>query len=282
MDHIRANTHRELPLPELARVAGFSPYHFHRVFSAVAGETVAAFTRRARLERAVSMMRGGPHKTLSSIAAEVGFATPSEFSRVFRHAYGRAPSTWDRRSRLDGGDDFVSGRSGSSNGSSGPAGGPFDVAVRKHPPCELLYVRVQDPWRGDHLTVGYRRLLEEAERLGIPSGGRRLLGLSWESDKATPLERLTYDLALAVQPGLPAAPGFGLGRLPAMTSAEVACSSLPEVAMAWDHLYEEWLPGSGFEPVDLPAIKRFRRCPEVLDVDAWLVDCTIPLRPSRP
>ncbi|MCP3992452.1 MAG: helix-turn-helix domain-containing protein [Actinomycetia bacterium] len=54
------------------------------------------------MERAVQLMRGSPHRTLSSIAAEVGFATPFDFSRVFRAQFGCSPSIWDRRSRLDG------------------------------------------------------------------------------------------------------------------------------------------------------------------------------------
>ena len=39
-------------LEELARIAHFSPFHFHRVFRAMAGESVGALLRRLRLERA--------------------------------------------------------------------------------------------------------------------------------------------------------------------------------------------------------------------------------------
>jgi YesN/AraC family two-component response regulator len=39
-------------LEQLAKVACFSEFHFHRIFRAVAGETVANFTNRLRLEKA--------------------------------------------------------------------------------------------------------------------------------------------------------------------------------------------------------------------------------------
>ena len=37
-----------LPLDELAQVAGFSSYHFHRIFTAITGETVNGFSNRLR------------------------------------------------------------------------------------------------------------------------------------------------------------------------------------------------------------------------------------------
>jgi AraC family transcriptional regulator len=36
IDYIEANIDRDLSLPELAEVAHFSPFHFHRIFRAMA------------------------------------------------------------------------------------------------------------------------------------------------------------------------------------------------------------------------------------------------------
>lgn len=37
-------------LDEVAQIASYSPYHFHRVFMLVVGETFASFMRKRRLE----------------------------------------------------------------------------------------------------------------------------------------------------------------------------------------------------------------------------------------
>lgn len=174
MDHIRQHLSEDLSLARLAEFAHFSRFHFHRLFKSVAGETVAAFTRRARLERAVYLMRGAPHRELTSVALEVGFATPSDFSRVFRSAYGMAPSQWDRKSRLDDANDFA----------PDPAapGQSFLVARVEHAACRVGYVRVRNPWSSDALTDGYARL-----RASLQSTAERpdakLVGLSWDSAK---------------------------------------------------------------------------------------------------
>ena len=56
IDHVVANLEQPLALADVARVAAFSPFHFHRVFQKLVGETLAAFVRRLRLERALGMM----------------------------------------------------------------------------------------------------------------------------------------------------------------------------------------------------------------------------------
>ena len=52
IDYIGANLDSDLKLHTLAKAANFSPYHFHRIFGAMMGETVRQFIQRLRIERA--------------------------------------------------------------------------------------------------------------------------------------------------------------------------------------------------------------------------------------
>ena len=56
VDHVLLHLDEPLRLEDLAAVAGFSQFHFHRIFRALMGETLARFVKRVRLERALSMM----------------------------------------------------------------------------------------------------------------------------------------------------------------------------------------------------------------------------------
>lgn len=276
IDHVRQNLSADLSLEALSKIACFSPYHFHRIFRSVTHETVAAFIRRARLERAVYLMRSSPDRPLSSIAMEVGFGTPSEFSRIFKKQYGQTPRSWDRQSRLDDVEDFIAGLF------EEPPPPPNPPRVRARLPARLAYVRARSPWTSPSLGEGYARLTGWLTDRGVQWRTRSLVGLSFDNDKATPLERLTYDLGFAVDDDFTADGEFGLHALPGGKAVEVHATSLPEVAMAWDYLYRTWLPGSGYEPDDLPVLKRFRRAPDVFDERAWDVDCSIALRPQSP
>ena len=73
IDYLRANLDRPVKLKELAKVACFSEFHFHRIFGAVAGETLNQFTNRLRLEKAARLLRFS-QQSLTDIALECGFS----------------------------------------------------------------------------------------------------------------------------------------------------------------------------------------------------------------
>jgi AraC family transcriptional regulator len=95
IDHIVQNLGEPLQLEDVARVACFSPFHFHRIFRALVGETLNAFVKRVRLERAVVLRSHRPDATLTEIALACGFSSSSDFSRSFRAHYGVPPSLFD-------------------------------------------------------------------------------------------------------------------------------------------------------------------------------------------
>ncbi|MEZ4428560.1 MAG: AraC family transcriptional regulator [Nannocystaceae bacterium] len=276
MDHVRRDLTGDLDLTTLARVAHFSPYHFHRVFKAVAGETLTAFVQRARLERAAYLMKAAPARPLGSIALEVGFSAQSDFNRVFRRRYGLAPGDWDRASRLDDRplvDDLEAIKRAWLKEHVPKA------TVVSRPACRLLYARTRGPFQVDALREGYAALTAWLSGRGVDWRTRPLVGLSWDHYETTPLDQVRYDLGFSVDEGLAPEGAFGVHMLPAARAVEVRCvGPLVAVAVAWDYLYDEWLPRSGREPAELPALKRFHTLPDALAWASWDVSCSIALK----
>ena len=152
------------------------------------------------------------------------------------------------------------------------------AAVVRRPAARLAYVRVGDPWRGDHLADGYQRLTSWLVERGVAPTDGTLVGLTWENEKSTPLDRLTYDLGVTVDQRIEPTGEIGVHELSPGPAVEVHCRSLHATAAAWEYLYGTWLPASPWEPADGPATKWFRSRPRRLDAAAWNVDCSIPLR----
>lgn len=94
IDYIEANIDRDLSLGELAKVAHFSPFHFHRIFSAMVGETLNNFIQRIRLEKAAMKLALNPKKSITEIAFECGFSGSSAFARAFRESFHMSASDW--------------------------------------------------------------------------------------------------------------------------------------------------------------------------------------------
>ena len=78
-------------LEDLAAMAHFSPYHFHRIYHSVAGETVSATVRRIRLALATRLLEQGSH-SITQVAMEVGYESPQAFTRAFGQFAGQSPS----------------------------------------------------------------------------------------------------------------------------------------------------------------------------------------------
>jgi len=96
IDHIDAHLAEDLDLPTLAAVAHLSPWHFHRVFQALTGETLAERVRRRRLETAAARLLASPPESAFAIALDVGFGSAEVFTRAFRAYFGVTPTAWRR------------------------------------------------------------------------------------------------------------------------------------------------------------------------------------------
>lgn len=77
-------------LPKLARHAGASPRNLARLFQAELGMSFTAWRQQARLLEA--LRRLGEGASVTEVALDLGYATPSAFTYMFRRALGSAPS----------------------------------------------------------------------------------------------------------------------------------------------------------------------------------------------
>ena len=87
IDYIEKNLDKELNLEKLASEAHFSPFHFHRIFSAFNGETLNNFIKRVRIEKCASSILNDEETPISEIAYKYGFNSISVFSRSFKEHF---------------------------------------------------------------------------------------------------------------------------------------------------------------------------------------------------
>ena len=97
--HIDAHLADPLDLASLAAVANFSPFHFHRLFTAWMGETLADYVRRRRVEVAAMKLVSQPRLGVLPAALAAGFGSGEAFARALAHppARGVRPSARSAR-----------------------------------------------------------------------------------------------------------------------------------------------------------------------------------------
>ena len=95
---IEANLSEKLSLEIISEKAYFSPFHFHRLFKIIVGETVHNFINRKRIEKAASYLLHQKEKNITLVAEKVGFSNLSSFSKSFKKFYGISPNKFKKES----------------------------------------------------------------------------------------------------------------------------------------------------------------------------------------
>jgi AraC family transcriptional regulator len=96
--YIQENLYAPLTVEALAAVAGFSPFHFHRIFAAYLRETTSDYVRRIRLEWAARRLIFSSDP-VTKIALAAGYETPAAFGRAFKKYFQTSPRTFRTQRR---------------------------------------------------------------------------------------------------------------------------------------------------------------------------------------
>jgi AraC family transcriptional regulator len=95
---IESNLSEKISLEIIAEKAHFSPFHFHRLFKIVVGETVHNFINRKRIEKSAAYLLYQKEINSTEIAERVGFSSLSAFSKSFKKFYGISPNNFKKES----------------------------------------------------------------------------------------------------------------------------------------------------------------------------------------
>lgn len=258
IDHVTRNLSRPLKLEDVAKAACFSPYHFHRIFRALVGETLHDFVKRVRLERALYLMSHGNRPALTQVALACGFSSSSDFSRSFRERFGVSPRAFDiesfRRAQRDRLIDAMPAGAASAHLPEAANAGAFKVRLRDLPERRVAYLRVFRPYEGDGVRQAITRLLAWAQERGLAGG--QWLGYQWEDPSIVPLELCRYDVGVEIPPGAGVDGDVSETRFPPMRVAEIEIAGPVELELqALEWLYTTWLPRSGYAPDHQPGFE---------------------------
>lgn len=281
INFVEAHYGDRLLLGQLADVAHFSPFHFHRIFSAFTGETPHAYLTRIRLEKAIAMMeRGG--RSLTEVAFECGFASGSDFSRSFKQQYGFSPKDYSRDRMLKESkirQELLSNAGYASPMNSDAVADGFRVTVADQPAMRIAYIRVIGGYKPDRILSGLERLLAWSRANGFYPGNK-LIGRSKDNPETTPKSKYRYDWCMEIPEDFKPDPEVSYGRIPAHRVAVLHCmGDIRKVYRAWTYLYRDWLPDSGYQPADEAAMEVFHGEHELTAETTFNLDCCIPIEP---
>jgi len=295
LDLIDRDLGGDISLAKLAAVACFSPYHFHRLFSAMVGEPPAEYVRRLRLEKAAALLVNEPLESVTAIALACGFSTSALFCRLFKARFGMSPTAWraggfekskNRQQVRKGGKDAAprpgyhwpeqigSGRKGMTKA--------LKVRIEDVPPLRVAYVKHMKGYE-DSAGIGdaFETLFCWAGPRGVMGPEARVLGLSLDNPDITPKDKCRYYAGVVVNER--AEPDGRVGILtlrPGTYAVGRFAGGAGIFKEAYARMYGEWLPGSGWQPDDAPAFESYVGEPSGTEKNPHFVfDLYVPVKP---
>jgi AraC family transcriptional regulator len=273
--HIEQHLDQPLDLPRLADVACLSAHHFHRVYHAMRGETLAATVQRLRLQRAAWWLANSS-QPVDTIAQRCGYAGAASFIRRFRLAYGSTPAAY-RRS----GPHQVFRGLGTGDASAATPG--LQVELRQMAAQALVVV----PHRGPYIRIGeaFERLLSHVarQRRHASAAATCLVGVYLDDPATVSASALRSMAGLQGDDGADWQPPLQAWVLPAGPCAVLRYRG-PYASMhaAYRWLFGQWLPHSGQQPAEHPLYEVYLNDPRQVAPADLLTDIHLPLRGDQP
>jgi AraC family transcriptional regulator len=257
-----------IDLAQLADVAAMSPYHFHRIYHAMQGETAAETVRRLRLHRAAVELITG-ELPVTRIARRAGYGSQEAFTRAFKIAYGVPPARY-RAS-------FVPTPTAARTEDAMDTTMTYQATIRETPALRVAALA----HRGDYMNIGstFERIMAMAAGQGLLGPWTRSFGIYYDDPASTPREALRADACLTLPDGT--LPGGDL-QLREIRGGRYAVTlhvgPYAELHFPYTWLYGTWLPKSGEEAAHAPSIEEYLNDARVVPPSELRTEIWLPLR----
>jgi AraC family transcriptional regulator len=242
--YIESHIEEPLTMEAVAQIACFSPFHFHRIFHAFVGESLYAYIKRLRLERAAVQLRNS-NESVTAISFNAGYETPAAFAKAFRERFGITPTG------------FRTNNPHSFRGSSLSMEEYMQPELRMMEDQMVIFVRRVGNY-GQAADGAWKALMKHAFWRMFTDRNVKFIGISRDDPSVTDETRLRYEACMTVKGNVKPKGEVGVqvlkGGKYAVFLHEGAYERFNET---YDLIFSEWLSNSGYTLRDTPCYELY-------------------------
>lgn len=295
IEYIENNLSGNISLNKLAEIACFSPFHFHRVFHALTGESPADFVRRLRLEFAANCLIYNPLLAITEVAYKCGLSSPAIFSRLFKERFGKTPREWrfDKNSKKN---QIKSKKKKAISDPSWynlirelqktePVGNKkfakVKVELRNVPTMRIACVKhIKGYEDSEGIRSAYERLFHWAGTKGYIANNTKVIGMSFDNPSITPKNKCRYKACITVSQEAKPEGGVSITETHAGIYAVARFKGNVDIFRnAYDYMFNTWLPKSGYQFDDFTCFEIYSGKPETLQPKKVEFELYLPVKP---
>lgn len=263
--HIYDHLDDDIDLFRLAEVARLSPCHWHRIYQAMTGETIAATVKRLRLHRAAGDL-AQTAMPVAAIAARSGYPNVQSFTRIFKSVYGMPPA----RYRREGAHSRFQLRTTKGQLAM------HTVTIKDLPALKAIAVSHTGPYM--QIGKAFETLFGQLWARGLRQSGCRMIAVYLDDPTSVAGEKLRSKAAV-ISDAAPGAPPLEACQVSGGPHAVLRFQGpYSGLAAVYQWLYGTWLPQSGREAADAPVYEEYLNNPRDTPPAELLTDICLPLK----
>jgi len=279
--YIADNLSSKLSLDDVAQASFFSPYHFHRIFHGIVGETVNDFIIRKRMELAANRIVCKNHLSITEIAEMGGYSSSANFSKAFKLYFGITPGQLRKPENVE------SSKIGKLYSKYGKEFDPksmysqfvaetvnfnpdvlekllMNIKVQDFNERPVAYLTAPEGYALESIFATWDKLSAWAIANGLHDHESRRYAILHDNPMVTPVDKCRYDATVEISSDTTVAAPFATQVIPAGQYAVAYYKGDGDkVSNFYMELYSQWLPNSGFEPDDFPPIAHYLNEPRL-------------------
>lgn len=275
ISYIQQHLDENMSLEELADIACFSKYHFHRIFTGMTGETIQKYIRGLRLERAaIELIK--TETPIIEIALSAGYETHESFTRAFNTMFGMSPQKFRNNdislnALLNVKAVVVKQLNDNNSGDNN-----MKVEITEMPATKVAYVRHTGPYQD--CGQAWEKLCGWAAPQGLIRPGCTFIGLCYDDPEVTEPEKIRYDACLSIDTDCQPEGEIQIKKIKTGSYAKTThFGPYTNLSKTYAELCGQWIPSKGYEIASEPSIEIYLNDPDNTPPEELLTDILVPL-----
>lgn len=270
LDYIYSNLENQMSLDEISTIACFSPFHFHRIFSAYFGESLNNYIRRLRLERSAKRLCY-TKIPISDLAFSAGYETPSSFTKAFKQQFSESPSAFRKNKIIE----IIKTQKIQFKNNEEKI--DMKSEIRNRPETKVIYSRQTGKYE-TAASKAWQEVCSYAFPRQLVAQNAEFIGVSHDNPDFTKEDKLRYDACISITANLKAEGEIGLQVL-AGGNYKVFLHKGPyeNLLQTYQQIYGTWFEKTNYKLRNLPCFELYLNHPDKTPKEELLTEIHIPV-----
>nr|WP_299384981.1 AraC family transcriptional regulator [Allomuricauda sp.] len=269
LEYVHGHLDEKIELKTLAQLSHFSPFHFHRIIRALLGEPIGSYIARVRLETAAKLIRYS-QLSIEEIGYNIGYDSPSSFSKAFKLHFGHSPSAYRRNKNLTSKNVHLM-KTTSLNIKK-----PKILTVDDK---NCIYVTLKGAYQKLDYASAWATLWGEVKKQKLFTAGIELIGLPYDDPNVTEEDKIRYDACLIIHKEAQPAGEVGVKTIPGGKFAVFHYQgSYKYLDQVYNYIFNTWLLENDYELRDETVREKYLNNPEKTEESKLKTEIYLPIQ----